>query len=187
MNKISLIVAIDENLLIGNNNTIPWNVPSDLNLFKKITINNIVIMGRKTHESIGKLLPNRINIVVSKKLNPKLDFSNCNTFEDLDKILFVTSSLEEAIELSLKIQIPFKIKEIFVIGGGSIYKEALEKNLCSKLCISHILGRHVGDTYLEGLNFKNFTLIKTEFFKDFTYKEYFLKLPCHQGKGRNNG
>ena len=66
---LSLIVAMDENQLIGKNNALPWHLPADLKFFKKMTTNHTVVMGRKTFESIGKQLPNRRNIVLTRDLN----------------------------------------------------------------------------------------------------------------------
>ena len=72
---INLIVATDRNGLIGNKGTIPWKIPNDLKYFKDITIDSTVIMGRKTYQSIGKPLPKRINIVISKKKVHHSDFT----------------------------------------------------------------------------------------------------------------
>lgn len=114
---INLIVAIDSNCSgIGKDGKIPWHNKEDMKFFKDITTgngNNAVIMGRTTYESIGKPLPNRLNIVLSKTLN--------NNIQDIN----VLSSLEDAIKFAEE----QKIENTFIIGGASVYKEALNKNL----------------------------------------------------------
>ena len=112
-----LIVALNNNNVIGNDNTIPWHLPSDLKRFKALTENNIVVMGRKTYDSLPKKpLKNRINVVITT--NPK-PFSNDDT------LFFV--NLENSIELLNHINLlnrfkNQKQKEIYIIGGSSIYK-----------------------------------------------------------------
>ena len=105
-----LIVALNNKNVIGNDNTIPWYLPSDLKRFKTLTENNIVVMGRKTYDSLPKKpLKNRINVVITT--NPTL-FSNENT-------LFFTN-LDNSIELLTRLKNETQ-KDIYVIGGSSIY------------------------------------------------------------------
>lgn len=153
---VNIIVAMDNNFLIGSKSKLPWNIPEDLKLFKTLTENNIVIMGRKTFESIGKPLPNRINIVISKTLK---NYS--------DVIIF--DSLEASISFGKKLN-----KEIFIIGGAEIYKETILKNLADKLCISLIKKTHYGDIFFPNINLDNLTKIKEINFNMFVYKEYLL-------------
>lgn len=131
MNKplISIIAAIGENKELGKDNKLLWNIPEDLKRFKELTTNHPVIMGRKTFESIGKPLPNRTNIVITRDKN--FQVKNC----------LVVHSLEEAIELA-------KIKdneEIFIIGGGQIYQQAI--NLADKLYLTIVKGNFGADTF----------------------------------------
>ena len=105
-----VVAAMDENNCIGNKNTIPWRLPGDLQRFKQLTLNSSVIMGRNTHESIGRLLPKRHNIIVSRRDPP----------EDTKGAIWVNTpqkALEEAASLSEK---------RFVIGGSQIYGELLD-------------------------------------------------------------
>jgi len=97
--EYSVIFACSENGVIGKDNTIPWKISLDMKLFKKLTENNIVIMGRKTYESIGHPLKNRINIIVTK--NPNYNISGCT-----DNVL-IANSLQEA----LKVAEPLALKE----------------------------------------------------------------------------
>ena len=104
---ISLVVATGKNLVIGKDNQLLWKLPADLQYFKKLTTGKSIIMGRKTFESIGRALPNRRNIVISR--NSELALEGCE----------MSSSLKEAIAKCAGED------EIMIIGGESIYKEAL--------------------------------------------------------------
>ena len=115
MNILSIIVAMDENRVIGKDNKIPWHIPNDLKRFKRLTTGHPVIMGRKTYQSIcvaiGKPLPNRINIVLTRHDTHEL--SACCT---------PVSSWEEALK---RARVSTGGEETFIIGGAEIYKLAL--------------------------------------------------------------
>ena len=106
---VSIIVATDRNRLIGQNNELPWHLPADLKHFKAITMGKPMIMGRKTHESIGKPLPGRRNIVITRDRN--FHAPGC----------IVTHSVEEALEAAASAE------EVMVIGGAQLYEEILPK------------------------------------------------------------
>ena len=106
---LSAIVATDRNRVIGKDDDIPWHLPADLKYFKRRTLNHHIIMGRKTFESIGRPLPKRTNIVVTR--NPFFMASKC----------LVAGSLQEAIELARN----NGENEAFIIGGGTIYEQAM--------------------------------------------------------------
>ncbi|AAO26867.1 dihydrofolate reductase [Buchnera aphidicola str. Bp (Baizongia pistaciae)] len=125
--NISIIVAMSQNLVIGQKNSIPWNIPKDLSWFKKHTIKKSIIMGRKTWESIGRVLPMRQNIVLTRQKNIK----NTN-------VLFV-NSISKAIQSAL-----YK-NEIMIIGGSNLYNQMLTS--ANKLYITHIEKYILGDTY----------------------------------------
>lgn len=129
MRFFDIVVARSENHIIGQNNSIPWNSKKDLAYFKKITTQgrcpNILIMGRCTWESLPvKPLPNRMHIIVSKTLN-----SEQLSFVYPDAKLWVASSLDDALRLTL----PFPGSNVFVVGGASLYKEAMVHPYCSKI------------------------------------------------------
>lgn len=128
--KISMIAAIaSENRALGKNNELVYHISEDLQRFKRLTSNHLVIMGRKTFESIGKPLPNRINIVVTR--NPNFSVEN----------VVVTHSLDEALRLAeLKGE-----SEAFIIGGGQIYEEAIGK--ADKLYLTIVEGSPDADTF----------------------------------------
>lgn len=106
---ITIIVAKSENNIIGNDNQLIWHLPNDLKHFKQLTSGHPIIMGRKTYESLGKPLPNRTNIVITrnKDWNPEG--------------VLVMNSLHEAIEKSKEID-----EEVYIIGGGNIYEQAMD-------------------------------------------------------------
>jgi dihydrofolate reductase len=127
---ISLIVAMDKNRLIGGKNKLLWNIPGELKRFREITSGHPIIMGRKTHESIGRVLPNRTNIIITRDVNYQVDEA------------LVVHSLKEALT---KAESEPGGEEIFVIGGGQIYSEALP--LVDRLYITVIDHEYEGDTY----------------------------------------
>ncbi|WP_320046042.1 dihydrofolate reductase [uncultured Ilyobacter sp.] len=156
---ISLIVAFDENRVIGKNNRLPWHIPEEMQKFKKATMGNIIIMGRKTFEGIGRPLPGRVNIVITK--DESFYYEGVEVFH----------SVEEALEGALKLE-----KEIFFIGGESIYCQVAD--LVDKLYISFIHGKYDGDSYFPEINLSKFRIIKEENHDDFIYKEYEKKTPA---------
>lgn len=144
MIKYSIIVATTHDFVIGKNNDLPWHSKKDLKYFKEMTTGNVVIMGRKTYESIGKPLPNRINIVISKS---DIKYDGC----------IVLNSLESALEEANKYG-----KEIFIIGGSSIYKQAFPN--ADTLYITWVHpneGIIKGDTKLDGYYLSEWDTVKT--------------------------
>ncbi|MBR9683058.1 dihydrofolate reductase [Candidatus Woesearchaeota archaeon] len=134
--ELVVIAAVAENNVIGVKGKLPWNIPKDMKRFKELTSYHPVIMGRKTYQSIGKPLPNRLNVVLSKK-------KKLNSWG-----VFVASSLEEAIE-GLKKEEPFvkgiDYSKCFVIGGQKVYEQALP--LADRLEITHVHRKVKGNVY----------------------------------------
>lgn len=126
---VSAIVAFSENYVIGANNKLLWHLPADLKRFKNLTTNHTIIMGRKTFDSIGKALPNRTNIVITRDKNWK--------FEGVISV----SNFEEALEIAKQ----NNESEAFVIGGGQIYDQNFQK--FDKLYVTKIDKFHEGDTF----------------------------------------
>ena len=121
---IKIIVAMSKNRVIGNNNELIWKLSSDLKRFKYLTTNNPVVMGRKTYESIGRPLPNRRNIIITRNLEYEVD--DCE----------IVSSLEEALLLTNN--------DCFIIGGGEIYNQSIE--LADKIYLTLVHKDFEGDT-----------------------------------------
>jgi dihydrofolate reductase len=132
---LSIIVAISENRAIGKDNQLLWRLSADLKYFKELTTNHVIIMGRKTFESIGKPLPNRVNIVISRDEKWQKEG------------VIIENSLQKAIETAQNIQ---PDDEIFIIGGGSIYEQALP--LAQKIFLTEVKTKLEGDTYFPTLN-----------------------------------
>lgn len=128
--KISLIVARTRNGVIGKNNAMPWHLPVDLAWFRQNTLGKPVIMGRKTYESIGRLLPNRPNIILSRS-------SFCVSGAH------IAQSLEQAVEIAQN----FATDEIMIIGGGELFKQAMP--LAQTLYLTEIQAEIAGDTFFE--------------------------------------
>lgn len=130
----SIIVAQSQNRVIGIDNTLPWHLPADLKRFKAITMGHHMIMGRKTYESIGKPLPGRTSIVITR--NKDLVFEGC----------VMAHSLKEAFEIAQN----NNDEEAFVIGGADLIKQAI--GVCDKLYLTNIHQDFKGDTFLEPLS-----------------------------------
>ena len=133
--KLTIVVAKAANNVIGNNNELIWHLPNDLKHFKNLTSGYPIIMGRKTFESIGKPLPNRTNIVITR-----------NKDWNQEGIL-VANSLEEAIEKGREID-----SEIFIIGGGNIYEQALW--MSDVLEVTEVHQEFEGDTKFPEIDLK---------------------------------
>ncbi|MEA2093665.1 MAG: dihydrofolate reductase [Pseudomonadota bacterium] len=130
--KISIVVAMAANCVIGRDNQLPWHFPADLRHFKKITIGKPVIMGRKTHESIGRALPERTNIVMTR--NADYVAPGC----------VVVHSLEEAFRVAAHNE------EVMVIGGAEFYRQVLPE--ADTLYLTKIHHEFEGDTFFPELN-----------------------------------
>lgn len=124
---ISLIAAMDRNRLIGNKNQLPWHLPADFAHFKSVTMGKPILMGRKTYESIGKPLPGRTNIVLSR--NPETHFEGVTC----------VSSFEEAVAA-----VP-DVEEIMIIGGSTIYQMLLP--VANRLYITYVDAEFEGDAW----------------------------------------
>lgn len=139
----SMILAMDKNGLIGNKNKLPWHLPSDLEHFKNKTLDKIIVMGRKTFDSIGRALPNRTNVVITRDKNFKHE--NVIVFHSLDDFHEYASNQE---------------KEILIIGGSELIKQLY--SYISKLYITRINHVFNGDCYVNFINFNSLDLIEKE-------------------------
>ena len=155
--KVSLIVAKDENHVIGRKNTLPWHLKDDLQNFKKITMGHHIVMGRKTYESIGKALPGRMNLVVSS-----------NPLAASDSVLWFNSIFR-----AIKFAERQGEKELFIIGGAAIYKYAL--SLVDRIYLTEVNTEvKDGDVFFPALSLKNWkrvseTEVKRDEENDFDY------------------
>jgi dihydrofolate reductase len=144
--KISIIAAVAENNAIGFKNQLIWHLPADLQFFKKTTLNNTIIMGRKTFDSIGKALPKRKNIVISR--NTSLIAPGCT----------IVANLKEAIAQA-------DSEEIFIVGGANIYNQSME--IADQLYITKVHDQFEADTFFPEIDSKIWEEISREdHFKD---------------------
>jgi dihydrofolate reductase len=127
--KLSLIVAVAQNNVIGHNNQLIWHLPNDLKQFKRLTTGHCIIMGRKTFDSIGKPLPNRTSIIISR--NPDFQIDNCLTVSSLNEAIKKAKELGET--------------EAFIIGGAEIYRLSL--SLVDKIYLTEVHHTFEGDTF----------------------------------------
>ena len=132
---ITIIAAIGANNALGKDNQLLWKLPADLKHFKSITENHPVVMGRKTYESIGRALPNRTNIVVSRKEN---------WFEE---DILIVPTLKEALKFAKKIN-----EDFFIIGGGNIYSQTMD--LADRLEITQVDANLDADTFFPKIDLK---------------------------------
>ena len=143
--SIKLICAVSKNNVIGNNNKLPWNISEDLKRFRELTSENIIVMGRKTYDSIGRPLPKRENLVLSK--NKKLKIENVKVFNTPKEILDFYHKREEK-------------KDLFIIGGTFIYELFIE--YCDYLLITFVDKEYKGDAYFPKIDWTEWELTNEE-------------------------
>jgi len=132
MPVLSLIVAMDRNRLIGCNNQLPWNLPADLQHFKSTTMGKPIVMGRKTWESLGRPLPGRINITITR--NPDYEAEGASVVNSLDDALKIVSEVDE----------------VMIIGGANLYAQALPR--VDRLYLTRVEGEFEGDSWFPEFN-----------------------------------
>jgi dihydrofolate reductase len=155
---ISIIAGIGKNRELGAENKLLWNIPEDLQYFREKTKGHPVIMGRKTHESIGRLLPNRPNIIISRD----------KTYQSAGAI--ICSSLGEAINRGNELD----KNEIFIIGGANVYAQAIDK--ADKLYLTIVDAEFPADTYFPEYSHRFKTIVLEKKSQDATYHYKFIEL-----------
>ncbi|MBF0715613.1 dihydrofolate reductase [Gemelliphila palaticanis] len=155
---ISLIVAFDKNKCIGNDNKIPWKIKNDMKRVRDLTTNQTILMGRKTYDSIGRALPNRINRVLTRDTN-----FTANGIE-------VYTNKESSID-------NIKTEKLFIFGGTQVYKEFID--LCEEMYITEVGTTIKGDSYFPNIDLDKWFLVSENKYKedsnnefDYTFKRY---------------
>ena len=138
---ISIIAAIGKNRELGKDNKLLWHIPDDMKRFRELTKGHAVIMGRKTYDSIGKTLPNRLNLVLSR--NPYKQQEGI--VRDIKSPCIFVVDLVQALEKAKKWEEKKENPEVFIIGGGNVYEQALP--LADKLYLTVVEGKFDADTY----------------------------------------
>ena len=139
---LSIIVAMDKNQLIGKNNALPWHLPADLAYFKRVTTGKTVLMGRKTYDSIGKPLPNRRNMIISR--NAEFQARGCEVVDSIDAALMLIKD----------------DTEVMIMGGACFYQQILP--MVDRLYITEVGGEFTGDAYFPKFNRHHFIEISRE-------------------------
>lgn len=139
---VSIIAAMDKNRLIGRNNDLPWRLPSDLAHFKKVTMNKPILMGRKTYDSIGRPLPGRKNIILTRVKN--LDIEGVTVVNSLDAVMTAARDAEE----------------LMVIGGSEVYELVLPKT--QRMYLSFIDGEFEGDAWFPEFDTNDWEIIESK-------------------------
>ncbi|MCU5745517.1 dihydrofolate reductase [Staphylococcus sp. SQ8-PEA] len=136
---LSILVAHDQQRVIGSNNQLPWHLPNDLKHVKKLTTNNTLVMGRKTYESIGKPLPNRRNVVLTR--NKNFHPEGVEVIHSIDQIYDLSG-------------------QVFIFGGQTLFEEMIDK--VDEMYITVVDGKFKGDTYFPSYTFKEWEVLSSE-------------------------
>ncbi|MFT5164819.1 MAG: dihydrofolate reductase [Saprospiraceae bacterium] len=161
---ISAIVAVAKNNVIGRDNDIPWHLPADLKYFKKTTLDHHIIMGRKSFESIGRPLPKRTNVIITR--NPFFIASNCLVTRTVEEALMIARENEES--------------EAFIIGGAQIYD--LTKDHWDRLYLTEVDLEVEGDVLFPELNMDEWTLVSEDPQKADEKNEYDYNFKIYERK-----
>ena len=140
--ELCLIVAMDHNRLIGSDNDLPWRLPNDLKRFKRLTMGSPIVMGRKTYESIGRPLPGRLNVVLSR--NATLEFGGVE----------MAKSLEEALALA------GDSERVFVIGGAGLFESCFPR--ADRFYLTVVHGQFEGDVHFPEFSIEDWVVTNTE-------------------------
>ena len=138
--SVAMILAMDKNKLIGKEGGMPWHIPGEMAYFKEVTMGKPIIMGRKTYDSIGRPLPGRANIVVTR-----------NTKWSADGVV-VVGSLSEAIDLAVQLA-DAAVEEVMIIGGANLCREAMP--MTERVYLTYIDHAYEGDTYFDSFNWSD--------------------------------
>lgn len=141
--EIALVAALDENGLIGAHGGMPWHLPVDLKHFKRTTLHKPIVMGRRTHESIGRALPQRQNLILTR--DPAFAAPGCEC----------VASLDQARRLAAR----SGTRQLAVVGGAQVYAQALP--LATRLYITRVHGRYDGDTWFPAVDWSQWQLLSS--------------------------
>ena len=158
---ISIIAAMDENRLIGSDNGLPWHLPADFKHFKEVTLGKPVLMGRKTFESIGRPLPGRKNIVISRAG-------------------FSADGVESVDSINAGLELVADVEEVMIIGGANIYEQMISR--AEKMYITHVEAKCVGDAWFPEINEKEWSVIDRQLIEADEKNNYSFSITTYQRK-----
>jgi len=158
---ISLIAALDKNRLIGADNGMPWHLPADFKFFKEVTTGKPIIMGRKTFESIGRPLPNRKNIVISR---------NGYTAEGI----ISADSIKHAVQLA------GDVEEVMIIGGANLYQQMIDK--AQRMYLTHVDAECEGDAWFPEFDSSQWNIINEIMFRSDEKNNYDFNIITYERK-----
>jgi dihydrofolate reductase len=169
--KLCAIVAIAKNHVIGRDNAMIWHIPADLKHFKKTTLGRPIIMGRKSYESLGKPLPGRPNIVISRSYKTLPDAPASTIHRSMEAVAhkiephnedgpFLCATIDEGIAAARDMARAKGLDEIFITGGGEIYKQTLP--LCERLYLTVIERDYDGDTFFPEFDWDEWNIASQE-------------------------
>lgn len=167
--KISSIVAVAENRVIGRENDLPWHLSGDMKFFKKTTLNHHIILGRKNYQSIGFPLPKRTNIILSR--NPFFIVSNCLVAQSVDEALSIAYDNGE--------------DEVFVIGGAAIYEQTMD--IIDRLYYTEVHASPDGDVFFPEVDWSKWTLVSEERHEADEKNEYPFTIKIYDRPSLENG
>ena len=159
---ISHLVAVSNNNVIGVDNNLPWNLKSDLAHFKEYTLHKSIIMGRKTYDSIGRPLPNRTNIIISRTLK---DIPGAYVFSDLHSAIKFVEGKDKEDNID---------NEIVIIGGGYLFRETIE--FFNKLVVTRVDCEIDGDIFYPDIDLDSWELVSSNAFKKDDENDYDYKI-----------
>ena len=144
--RISIIAAVAENGIIGRKGQLPWRLSDDLRRFKQLTMGHTIVMGRRTWESIGRALPGRRTVVVSRRPDFRTNVEGVETASGLDQALAIAQAAND--------------EEVFVIGGAELYRESLGR--ANRLHLTRVRADVEGDTCFPDIEWNNWQLVESE-------------------------
>lgn len=160
MTTLSLIAALTKDArVIGLNNQLPWNYKEDMKRFRELTTGKVIVMGRKTYDSIGKPLKNRVNVVITKNSNLKIE--GVQVVGDLHQAIECANTFIEKFDLP---------KEIMIIGGQSIYEQTIDA--AEKLYLTEINKNYEGDSFFPDYKTVDWDLHAEEKHEEFSFSDY---------------
>jgi dihydrofolate reductase len=162
--RVSIIVAMAENGVIGRGGELPWRLSADLRRFKRLTMGHTIIMGRRTWESIGRPLPGRRTVVVTRQPDYRVDFADVAVVSGLDQALQVAEDAGDS--------------EAFIIGGAELYRDALPR--ANRLYFTRVRANVEGDTRFPDIDWTEWRMTESELFHADEKNDYPSKFEIHE-------